>query len=56
LRCGGSIAKHSALGNEVHVLILAEGLTSRDAKRNIEHHSDELTELAKAEQRANNIL
>jgi N-acetylglucosamine malate deacetylase 1 len=56
LGCGGSIAKHSAHGDEVHVLILAEGLTSRDVKRNREQHFDELSELAIAAQKANAIL
>jgi len=30
LGCGGTIAKHSSQGDQVHALILAEGLTSRN--------------------------
>jgi N-acetylglucosamine malate deacetylase 1 len=56
LGCGGTIAKHAAKGDAVHVLILAEGLTSRDQERNREHHSDDLSELAQAAQKANDIL
>ena len=29
LGCGGTIAKHSGLGDIVHILIVAEGATSR---------------------------
>ena len=32
LGCGGSIAKWTQSGDDVHVLILAEGATSRDKK------------------------
>jgi N-acetylglucosamine malate deacetylase 1 len=56
LGCGGTIAKHSAMGDEVHVLILAEGITSRSDQRHPELCSKELSELAKAAQKANNIL
>jgi len=30
LGCGGTIAKHTAAGDDVHILIVAEGATSRD--------------------------
>ena len=33
LGCGGSIAKWSSSGSDVHVLIMAEGATSRDQVR-----------------------
>ena len=35
LGCGGTIARHVQEGDSVHVLILAEGLTSRDEIRNL---------------------
>ena len=31
LGCGATIARHAAAGDQVHVLIVAEGVTSRDA-------------------------
>ena len=34
LGCGGTIVKHINNGDNVHVLILAEGITSRDKNRN----------------------
>lgn len=33
LGCGGTIARHAAAGDEVHVLILGEGLTARERRR-----------------------
>lgn len=54
LGCGGAIAKHSRNGDEVHVMIMAEGLTSRD---NFGDASKEgLSELASAARKANEIL
>jgi LmbE family N-acetylglucosaminyl deacetylase len=32
LGCGGTIARHTAEGDEVHIMIVAEGATSRDAE------------------------
>ena len=34
LGCGGAMVKHIENGDEVHVVILAEGMTSRDTNRN----------------------
>ncbi len=56
LGCGGSIAKWSDAGSEVHVIILAEGATSRDATRNRESRSKELSVLAQAAHAASSIL
>jgi len=42
LGCGGTILKHINAGDTVRVMIMAEGLTSRDEKRNIELRQDEL--------------
>ncbi|WP_425269776.1 PIG-L deacetylase family protein [Leptospira yasudae] len=50
LGCGGTMARYSEEGNDVHILILAEGLTSRDLTRNRENKAHELTELGKIAQ------
>ncbi len=52
LGCGGTIARHTANGDHVHILIMAEGITSRDNSRNIKERSNELTDLAKTARRA----
>lgn len=45
LGCGGTIIKHIENGDEVHIAIMAEGLTSRDEKRDASARSDELSVL-----------
>ena len=50
------MAKWSQAGHDVHVLILAEGATSRDAVRNRDKRSEELSALKKAAQQAGKIL
>ncbi|MGR3176660.1 MAG: PIG-L deacetylase family protein [Candidatus Anammoxibacter sp.] len=56
LGCGAAIAKHVITGDEVHVVILAEGATSRDGKRNRGQRSSELSELAESAHKAKKIL
>ncbi|GKV64852.1 MULTISPECIES: PIG-L deacetylase family protein [unclassified Sporosarcina] len=56
LGCGGTMAKHSLEGDRVYTAILAEGLTSRNKKRDREHYSNEFSILHKAAQKANDIL
>ena len=56
LGCGASIAKWTEAGNEVHVLILAEGATSRDAVRNPGNRIEELSALAKAAHSSGDLL
>ena len=56
LGCGASIAKWSSLGEEIHVIIMAEGETSRDGIRDHELRSNEISLLAKSAQKAGNIL
>jgi N-acetylglucosamine malate deacetylase 1 len=56
LGCGGTMAKHVSDGDEVHVLILAEGLTSREVERDRLNNMDKLTILAQTAQEANQIL
>ena len=56
LGCGGTIAEHVKAGDEVHVLILAEGVTSRDNQCDRYAHVPELSELVEAAHSANKIL
>ena len=56
LGCGASIAKWASLGDEVHILIMAEGATSRDNIRDADLKSDELLQLAKSAQLACKII
>lgn len=56
LGCGGAMVKHIENGDEVHVLILAEGMTSRDLKRNRESRSSDLSKLAQSAKKANDII
>lgn len=56
LGCGGTMARLSSQGWAVHVLIVAEGATSRDASRDRAARQDELSELAQAAHAANAIL
>ena len=45
LGCGGTIVKHLHGGDVVHVLILAEGITSRDDVRDREGRSEDIVSL-----------
>lgn len=56
LGCGGAMARHIKQGDNVISVILAEGITSRDKIRNRDIHENELSELAKAAKKANEIL
>lgn len=56
LGCGGSIAKWAKGRHAVHVVILAEGATSRDAVRDRESRVVELSSLKSAACRAGEIL
>ena len=56
LGCGGSIARHADSGDQVQVLIVAEGSTSRQHERDRAQVRDELSALAKAAQTAGSIL
>tara|TARA_Y100001970_G_scaffold292364_1_gene433399 strand:- start:3603 stop:4301 length:699 start_codon:yes stop_codon:yes gene_type:complete len=56
LGCGGTISRHIQNGDSVHVLILAEGITSR-SKLNINGRlKKELLSLSESAHRANKIL
>jgi len=56
LGCGGSIAKWSKDSSEVHVLIMAEGATSRDKSRDRVARQNELSHLAQSAKKAGEIL
>jgi LmbE family N-acetylglucosaminyl deacetylase len=56
LGCGAAMAKHAKGGDEVHVVILAEGVTSRDTRRNRKKRGEDLSELAIAADAAGKIL
>lgn len=48
LGCGGAMARHAAAGDEVRVLILAEGATSRRTKRALARDRAALASLGRA--------
>jgi LmbE family N-acetylglucosaminyl deacetylase len=56
LGCGGTIARHADAGDQVQVLIVAEGATSRQQQRDRIQAGDELSALALAAQKAGSIL
>jgi LmbE family N-acetylglucosaminyl deacetylase len=56
LGCGGSMAKWAQSGDDVHILILAEGATARDKTRDRDARKSELSQLAKSAHEASGIL
>lgn len=56
LGVGGTIARHSANGDRVHIVIAAEGVTSRDAVRDVQFRKNELAELQLFTRNASAIL
>jgi LmbE family N-acetylglucosaminyl deacetylase len=56
LGCGGTIASHVTQGDQVHVFILAEGLTSREKVRDLKKMDQALNELRNTAQMANDLL
>jgi N-acetylglucosamine malate deacetylase 1 len=56
LGCGGSIAKWSRAGHKVYVLIMAEGVTSRDNSRDRIASQKELAKLTNSAMEAGKIL
>jgi len=56
LGCGASIAKWVTSGESVHIIIMAEGATSRDPVRDINNKSIELLQLEKSARQAAKIL
>ena len=56
LGCGGTMARHIDDGDTVHVLIVAEGATSRDTVRDQDGRSDELAALKTAGREAAKVI
>jgi N-acetylglucosamine malate deacetylase 1 len=56
LGCGGTIARHTVRGDDVHILILAEGITSRDLTRDATARKDDLSALAATAKKAGLFL
>jgi LmbE family N-acetylglucosaminyl deacetylase len=56
LGCGGAMARLVKEGNEPSTLILGEGVISRDDERNIEKRKEEIVELKKQAEKANQLL
>ena len=56
LGCGGTIVKHVHDGDEVHVLILAEGMTSRDDTRDRKGREKDIIKLKDMANEAHKIL
>ena len=56
LGCGGTILRHVEAGDQVEILIVAEGATSRQQQRDRLSAKNELNKLAFAAERARSIL
>jgi N-acetylglucosamine malate deacetylase 1 len=56
LGCGASIAKWTKAGKVVHILIMAEGSTSRDVSRDVDTKNEELSLLATSAHQAAEII
>ena len=56
LGCGGTISRHADFGDQVQVLVVAEGATSRHQDRDRVQVVDELSALAQGAQMAGSIL
>ena len=56
LGCGGTIARHSEIGDSVQILIVAEGATSRHQQQDQQQAKEELTALRKASKAAASVL
>lgn len=56
LGCGGTIARFTNEGYEVYTLILGEGITSRDEKRDRTKRDNEIKELKRNIKKANKIV
>jgi len=56
LGCGGSLSRFAAEGHECNVLILAEGVTSRDERRDAEKRKKDIMELHRQSRRSAKII
>jgi LmbE family N-acetylglucosaminyl deacetylase len=53
LGCGGTLARHVDAGDEVTVVLLAEGVTSRDSNRDSEAKANQISSLREVARAAN---
>ena len=56
LGCGGTMARMVRDGNRICTLILGEGITSRDAKRNAQKRGQDIRALKKQTEKANRLV
>lgn len=56
LGCGGTLIQHAQKNDEVRILIMAEGVTSREDMRNVESHERELELLHRNSKKAAEIM
>src|SRR5215475_7082148 len=56
LGCGATMAKHASQGDEVITVIAAEGITSRDVRRNVDANQKKLSELESVCRQANHSI
>jgi LmbE family N-acetylglucosaminyl deacetylase len=56
LGCGATIARHALAGDQVHILIVSEGITSRAAERSRTKAQMQLSDLAECAKKAHEIL
>ena len=56
LGCGATICKHTKQGDVVHIIIMAEGLTSRDDKRDVNIHKNDLVYLHTISQKVADLM
>lgn len=56
LGCGGTISRLARDGHEVYTLILGEGITSRDQKRDFGKRANEISKLKKQAVKANKAI
>ena len=56
LGCGGTVARLSMEGSDIYTIILGEGVTSRNRKRDLTKRENEIAELKKQAENANKVL
>ena len=56
LGCGATMAKHHTEGDLVHVIIMAEGLTSRSNAREVSLQQEDLISLKEVARKANELI
>ena len=56
LGVGGALLRHTAEGDIVHIMILAEGITSRGAKRDVARDEEKLSNLQEASKKVADFI